>query len=122
MDWIGRRVVVVRLRVICFFSGGVAYNLRWHLALLTPRAKDVPGAGCALFGVVLCRKRRKEGGGRRERGKGVSVVHTVLLHWQGKGSKGGKGWFVQMFSVGLRWVYAAFWFGRCEGGRKERGG
>lgn len=31
----------------------IACNLRW---LLTPRANDVPAAGCALFGVVLCRK------------------------------------------------------------------
>lgn len=40
-----------RLRVIC---GGC----------LTPRAHDVPAAGCALFGVVLCRKGRgKQGEG-----------------------------------------------------------
>lgn len=61
----------VRLRVICFFSGGVG-TICGGSSLVTPRAKDVPYAGRALFGVVLCRKRRREGGGRRERGKGVT--------------------------------------------------
>ena len=61
----------------------IACNLRW---LLTPRANDVPDAGCALFGVVLCRQ-----GMVRERDEGWFVrvwmwVYAALV-WQVRGRK-----------------------------------
>lgn len=86
----------------------IACNLRWF-GCLTPRAHDVPAAGCALFGVVLCRK-----GEARKQGRAVSG--------EGERLKGGLcGCF-----CGFGWVYVALvWQVRgraAQGGRSTKEG